>query len=112
MGLWDKDDLAFAGIVVVVIAVFFYFILGISGMVSALAIILIFFVPSYFILDNFNLKKDEKLVFSFFIGAGIFPSIAYWLGLFISLKLAILITFLVLVGIGIGIGKVKKKSFI
>ena len=103
------ENLGFIGIIVVVILVFFYFILGFSGMMAALGIILLFIVPFYLILDNFNLGQDEKIIFSFFIGVGIFPAIVYWLGMIISFRLAILITFVVLIVIGYLVRKVRKK---
>ena len=109
MKLPSKEDLGFVGILMVVGLTFFYFILGFSGMVSALGIIIIFIVPIYFILDNFELDTDEKMVFSFFISTGIFSSIAYWLGMFISFKLAIFISFVVLLVVGFGLKKFLKK---
>ena len=103
------ENLGFIGIIVAVILVFFYFILGFSGMMAVLGIILLFIVPFYLILDNFNLDQDEKIIFSFFIGVGIFPAIVYWLGMIISFRLAILITFVVLIVIGYLVRKVRKK---
>ena len=103
------ENLGFIGIIVAVILVFFYFILGFSGMMAALGIILLFIVPFYLILDNFNLGQDEKIIFSFFIGVGIFPAIVYWLGMIISFRLAILITFAVLIVVGYLVRKVRKK---
>ena len=103
------ENLGFIGIIVGVILVFFYFILGFSGMMAALGIILLFIVPFYLILDNFNLGQDEKIIFSFFIGVGIFPAIVYWLGMIISFRLAILITFVVLIVVGYLVRKVRKK---
>ena len=90
------ENMGFIAITVVIIMAFFYFILGFSGMMSALGIILLFIVPTYLILNNFNLEQDEKIVLSFFIGVGIFPSIAYWLGNVISFRISILITFVLL----------------
>ena len=81
---------------VIIILVFFYFILGFSGMMAVLGIILLFIFPSYLILDNFDLEQDEKLIFSFFIGVGVFPAITYWLGLLISFRVSIFITFIIL----------------
>lgn len=103
----DKENTPFFGILVAIIAIFFYAILGAAGALSVFVIILLFVAPSYFIMDNFNLEKDEKLVFSFFISVGIFPVFSYWLGVFISFKLAILITFVLLVAVGFCLRKVK-----
>ena len=104
-----KENLGFIGIVMFIVLIFFYMILGFSGMMSALGIILIFIVPVYFILDNFELETGEKIVFSFFISVGVFPSISYWLGILMSFRLAILITFIILIIIGFLIKKYLKR---
>jgi len=110
MNLPDKENMAFIGIIAALVLVFFFYILGASGLMSALGIILIFVLPTYFILNNFSLDNDEKIVFSFFIGVGIFPSIAYWLGTFISFKIAIFTTFILLLILGFLIKKFYKKT--
>ena len=110
MKLPKVENLGFIGVMVVVILAFFYFILGLPGMMTVLGIILLFMVPIYFILDNFELGQDEKLIFSFFLGVGIFPSITYWLGLFISFRLSIFISFVVLIVVGFVVRKYWKKN--
>jgi len=104
------ENLGFIGIIVVVILAFFYFILGFSGMMAILGIILLFIVPFYLILDNFDLGQDEKIVFSFFVGVGIFPAIAYWMGLIISFRISIFITFIILIVVGFVVRKYWKKN--
>ena len=91
------ENLQIGLLFIAVILVFFYFILGLQGALSALGIIIFFAVPFYIILDKLSLREDEKLTFSFFIGVGIFPAIAYWLGIFISFRLSIFIAFILLV---------------
>jgi len=103
------ENIRFITIIVVIILTFFYFILGFSGMMSALGIILLFIVPIYLILDNFDLKQDEKIVFSFFLGVGIFPAITYWLAIFISFRVSILITFILLIVIGLLVRNFRKS---
>ena len=110
MKLPKIENIGFIGIVVAVILLFFYFILGLSGAMTALGIILLFIVPIYFILDNFDLGQDEKIVFSFFIGVGILPSLAYWIGLFISFRLSILMSFVILIILGFIIKRYKGKK--
>ena len=110
MKLPKIENLGFISIAIVVILLFFYFILGLSGAMTALGIILLFIFPIYIILDNFDLGQDEKIVFSFFIGVGILPSLAYWIGLFISFRLAIFITFVVLIVVGLLVRKFYKKK--
>ena len=109
MKLPDKESMAFIGIIAFLTLAFFFYILGASGLMSALGIILIFILPTYFILNNFKIDDDEKLVFSFFIGAGIFPSIAYWLGTLMSFKVSIFITFLILLAAGFLVKNFWKK---
>ena len=96
----EMEKYRIIGIILIVAMAFFYYILGLGGMMSILGIFLLFIVPMYLILDKFGLEQDEKLVFSFFIGVGILPSLAYWTGLFISFKIAILASFIVLIIIG------------
>lgn len=92
----DKGSMLFVGILIAIALALFYIILGFSGMMSLLGITLIFMLPTYLILDNFELETDEKIVFSFFIGVGVFPSIAYWLGVLMPFRIAILATFIIL----------------
>ena len=109
MKIPDTKNMAFIGVLLAIVLVFFYNILGTSGMMAVLGIILLFMVPTYFILDNFELDQDEKIVFSFFIGTGIFPAITYWLGMLISFRIAIFITFVILIAAGYLTKKFWKK---
>ena len=109
MKLPDKENMAVIGILIAIILIFFYYILGFSGAMSALGIGLIFIIPAYFILNNFELDGDEKIIFSFFIGVGIFPAISYWLGIFIPFKIAIFITFIVLLIVAYVVRKYLRK---
>ena len=93
----EIDKYRIMGIILIVAMAFFYYILGLGGMMSVLGIFLLFIAPMYLILDKFGLEQDEKLVFSFFIGVGILPSLVYWSGLLISFKVAILVSFIILI---------------
>ncbi len=110
MKLPKIENLGFIGILTAVILLFFYLILGFSAMMAVLGIMILFIAPIYLALDSFDLGQDEKLVFSFFLGAGILPSLAYWMGLFISFKLAILMSFIVLITTGFLIRGYKGKK--
>ena len=90
------ENIGFIWSMVGIALIFSYLILGFSGMMAVVGIVLLFMLPIYLILNNFELEQDEKIIFSFFIGVGIFPSITYWLGLLISFRIAILITFVML----------------
>ncbi len=108
------EHIGFIGAVIALMLAFFYLVLGISGMMSVLGIMLLFILPFYLILNNLqnnlHLEQDEKIVFSFFIGVGIFPSIAYWLGMLISFRLSIFVTFAVLVAAWYLIGWFIKRN--
>ena len=110
MKLLKIENLGFIGISIAVILLFFYLILGFSAMMAVFGIIMLFIAPIYLILDSFDLEQDEKIVFSFFIGVGIFPTITYWLGMIMSFRIAIFITFLVLIIVGYLVGKIYKKK--
>lgn len=110
MDLPKIENLKFIVIVAAVILLVLYFILGFSGMMSALGHILLFIVPIYLILDNFDLRQDEKIFFSFFLGVGIFPSLVYWPATIASFKLSILIAFIVLLIAAYLVRKYLKKS--
>ena len=90
------ENIGFIWSMVGIALIFSYLILGFSGMMAVVGIVLLFMLPIYLILNNFELEQDEKIIFSFFIGVGVFPSITYWLGLLISFRIAILITFVML----------------
>ena len=109
MNLPKIENIGLIGIVLVVILLFLYFILGFSGMMAGLGIILLFIVPVYLILDNFDLGQDEKIVFSFFLGVGIFPALVYWPATIISFRLSIFITFVVLLVVAYLVRKYVKK---
>jgi len=110
MKLPKIENIGFIAAATAAIALFFYFILGFSGMLSILGIILLFIVPTYLLLDNFKLGQDEKIVFAFFIGAGVFPILAYWLGFFISFRAAIAVSFIALTASAFVLRKYKNTS--
>ena len=102
----------FAGIIIAIILIFLFFILGIKGLITGIGLILFLVIPFYLILNNFELENDEKLIFSFFLGAGIFSSIAYWIGYFISFRVTIFLTFILLLLTAYLIKKLYKRKAI
>jgi len=104
------DDKMTTGVILVLVALFSFIFLGFIGFKVIFGVLLVFFLPFYLILRNFNLSKGEKVIFSFFIGAGIFPAIVYWLGVFISFRLAIVVTFVLLILIGFLLRKFSFKD--
>ena len=104
----DKGILIGVGILIILFSLLLF---GITGLRVVAGVFLLFLLPFYLILDNFELSFIEKILFSFFIGLGIFPSIAYGVALLVnSIRAAIVITFVLLVGIGFGIRYYKKKK--
>ena len=98
-----------AGIAAVV-AIFFLTLFGLTGLKTLAGAFLFFFLPFYLILDNFDLEKSEKIIFSLFIGLGVFSTFVYYLGfLFGSIKMAAAVTFFLLASIGIGLRFFVKK---
>lgn len=102
------DEKVTIGVILVLIALFSFIFLGFIGFKVIFGVLLVFFLPFYLILDNFDLFKGEKVIFAFFIGVGIFPAIVYWLGVFMSFRLAIAVAFVLLMIVGILIKKVRK----
>ena len=95
-------------LVIILIALFSFSFLGFVGFKTMMGFIVLFFLPFYLILDNFDLEMGEKIVFSFFIGVIMFPSLVYLLGLVMSVKISIIISFIVFTLIGLFL---KKFSF-
>ena len=106
----NKSDMIFAACIIAAACIFFYYILGISGALSIFGIALIFCFPTYMILRNFDIDSEEKILLSFFIGIGIFTPISYWIGMFISFRIAIFISIAILAGIGLLMQKYMNHS--
>ena len=105
-----SNDIKFSIFLGIIIALAFFFILGITGLLVALGFMIGYIFVFYLILNNFELDMSEKIIFSFFISIGIFPSIVYLLGLVISFRIAIAVTFVLLIFIGYLIKKQLKKK--
>ena len=105
-----RESKIFTAAILALTAIFFFVVLGATGLVVFAGTIFLFILPTYLILDNFELPQQEKIVFSFFVGIGIFPSIVYLLGLIISLRIAIAITFILLIVIAFMTKKYMKKK--
>ncbi len=62
-----------------------------------LGFILLFILPFYLILDNFDLDMEEKIIFSFFIGVIFFSSLVYLIGNLFGVRFSIILTFIILI---------------
>ena len=103
------DDKTTVAIILILIALFSFIFLGFTGFKVMFGILLVFFLPFYLILNNFDLSGSEKVIFAFFIGVGIFTIPVYWLGVLMSFRLAILISFVLFILVAILIRKLKKS---
>lgn len=93
------------------VLLFFFVLFGITGVRTILGIVLLFFIPFFLILNNFNLNFDEKIIFSFFLGLGFFSIFTYWLSFVLgSLRVSMVVVFFILSGIGLMIKFLRKKT--
>ncbi|MBS3097347.1 hypothetical protein J4209_00975 [Candidatus Woesearchaeota archaeon] len=105
-----NNDILVGVLIAILIALFLFLLFGLTGIRVAFAILLMT-LPFYLILNNFELTILEKILFSFFIGLGIFSTLVYGLALVVnSIRLAIAIAFILLIVIGFGIRHKKKKK--
>lgn len=104
------DDKMTLVVILILIALFSFIFLGFVGFKVIFGMLLVFFLPFYLILDNFDLSLSEKVIFSLFIGLGLFSVLVYWLGVFISFRLAIAISFVLLILIAFVIRRVRKSK--
>ena len=102
------DDKTTIVIILILIALFSFIFLGFTGFKVIFGMLLVFFLPFYLILDNFDLSRSEKVIFAFFIGVGIFTIPVYWLGTLISFRLAIFVSFVLFMVLAFVLKKFKK----
>jgi uncharacterized membrane protein len=86
---------------------------GFTAVRVLVGMVVIYFVPSYLILRNFELDEDEKIFLSFFLGFGLFPIVVFFLNRIIpSLLVSVVVTFVVSVAAGVLLGFAKKKKLV
>ena len=90
MKLGNKEVLIGIGII---FTLFFLIFFEFTGLRFILSFIIFFILPTYLLLSLFNFNSLEKLVYSFFIGMGIIPTLVYYPGLFISFRASMAIVF-------------------
>lgn len=84
---------------------------GITGLRTILGLLLVYLLPIYLILDNFDLEFEEKIIFSLFISFSVYSLIVYWLSFLLSsIRISIVVTFVILIVIGLLIRKFKNKK--
>ena len=104
-----REDYYWLGSAAAAVAILFTLLFGITGLLSFVGFVLVFLIPSYVILDNFDIDFYENIIFSIFIGLGVFPTIVYGLGFLVGIRLAIIITFSIMLSAGLLV-RVFKKS--
>lgn len=107
----DNDNIFLIGLGIVVI-LFFTILFGLTGAKLILGISILLFLPIYLILNNFDLKPEEKIIFSIFLGLGIYSSFVYILGLlFNSIGIAVIVTFILLLIVAFLVRKFRRQLF-
>ena len=76
-------------------------LLGFNGSRTISGLIIFIFLPFFLVFDSLNLSYGEKLIFSFFVGIMVFPSLVFWLGFVASFKAAIIIVFIATLSLGL-----------
>ncbi|MFH1133482.1 MAG: hypothetical protein V1735_03250 [Nanoarchaeota archaeon] len=104
----DKNLLLGIGIILGMAVAILAF-LDMTGASTFLAAGFLFVLPAFLILDRFDLGMDEKLLFAFFLGIGLFAVPVYYLGMLIGIRAAAAATFVLSVGVGIGLRFWKRK---
>lgn len=94
-------DAKLFGLIFLLIAVFSTFAFGVSGFKTIMGIIFAFFLPAYLILKKSAFSENEKLFFSIFLGAVLFPALIYWPAVIMPLKAAVPLVFLLVSGAGL-----------
>jgi len=89
-------------VVVIMVLGFFILLFGLNGLYFLIVVALFFFLPTYLMINKLKITQGEKLIYSCFIGAGLFPTAAYYLAILLKSFLAgIIAAFAVLMGIGL-----------
>ena len=109
MGELKLDAKMTAIIILGLIIIFSFAALGITGARTIIGSLLLFFIPCYLLLNKVGLPADEKIIFSFFLGIGLFPSLVYYLGFFVGVRKAIIVVFVILLVMGIIINRKRRE---
>jgi FtsH-binding integral membrane protein len=89
---------------------FFFVVFGFSGIWALFTIVLMMFLPVYIVMRKMKIPEIEKVVFSFMMGVGFFPTFVYYIGVPIgSMRVSIAISFVLLMAIAYGISRKIEK---
>lgn len=92
------------------IALFSSAFFGFTGFKVFFGFIILSYLPFYFLLEKTELEEEEKAVFPLFLGLGIFPAVAYWIGVVLPFKAAIASAFFVISAITLFVRALQKKK--
>jgi len=105
----DSNKTGPAAFLIILIAVTVTF--GLGAAVLLLGMVLIYFLPSYLVLKRFDIDPTERVFLSFFLGFGIFPVLAYYIGLLVhSFRLAVVLSIFVMMSTAIAVYILKKPK--
>jgi len=97
-------------VTLIVISLVFTLLFGFSGLKSFLILILIFFLPTFVLINNLDLDSDEKVFFSLFISLALFSLVVWYVNRVIySLRISVIVAFFLLILAGLGLGFYNKK---
>jgi len=96
--------------ILIAILLFSFMVYGTSGTKVVLTVLVLFFLPFFLILNNFDFTLGEKIMFAFFMSMGTYSTLVYWIGFITgSLKVSAIVSALLLIGIAYLIKAVKRK---
>ena len=103
-----SENSILAGIILIFVVLCSFAVFGLIGLRTVLGIIILIFLPFYFLFESFDLSKEEKFFFSFFVSIMLFPSLVYWLGFIVPFRISIFVIFILLLVAGYLLKKFKK----
>ena len=92
-----------------IIFLFSSHLFGLTGLRTFLGFFIVLILPTYLIMKNIDIEKDERIFFSFFVSLIYFPLLVWYTNRIVpSLRVSIVVTFILLMLIGIYL-RFKKK---
>jgi uncharacterized membrane protein len=91
-----RDNIFFITLTISILLLFSIFF-GAEGLRLVLGLLIFIFLPPYIVITCFEFDQIEKIIFSFFIGLGLFPTFVFYIAIPLSsMKLSILVSFILL----------------
>ncbi|MDP7115501.1 MAG: hypothetical protein QF632_04735 [Candidatus Woesearchaeota archaeon] len=103
------DNRIVAGVCLLIVLGLAAHLFQFTGVRTIIGMLLLFVVPAYMILDNFDLEQDEKLFFAFFISISLFTLFTWYVDRILpSLRLSLAVSFILLVCGGYALKRYRK----